>query len=108
MSTLFERYGILRKLHVNTNFGRCSIFACFITTLAGIYAIYDNGKSYNNHFSTISSAMQSPGVASLFASRPASARNLQHKIAKTKILLQKVGGVERFRTETDYVALDVV
>jgi hypothetical protein len=93
---------------VNTDFDRCSIFACLITTVAGIYAIYANGESYNNHFSTISSAVQSPGVAALFASRPASARDLQQKIAKTKIQLHKARGVERFRTQNDYVALDVV
>ncbi|PVI01566.1 hypothetical protein DM02DRAFT_613589 [Periconia macrospinosa] len=84
----------------------CSILACLLATIAGCCAIYTNGESYDNHFSTISRAVQSPDIALLFneSESPASAttsgaRWKEDVVARTRIRLHVSNKTERFRIE---------
>ncbi|CAI6331975.1 unnamed protein product [Periconia digitata] len=84
----------------------CTISACLISITAGMYAIYMNGQSYDNKFSSISQAMQGPCIVDLFNSQTASGAN-DRKIcvANTKIRLDVSETTQRFRTHLRHVGL---
>lgn len=73
-----------------------------------MYAICTNGEAHDNRFSSISKAMQSPDVAALFKTRTTNISIPAEMVAKSKIRLQKDGDAVEFRTDTEFVALEVV
>lgn len=96
---------MLRLMRILTS-SRCSLLACLITILAGAYAFWDSGESRDTQFSSIGRAMQSSDIAALFAQESTYSRDLQRKVASTKIQLHRDGRLERFRVSSDSVRLN--
>ncbi|KAM3069612.1 hypothetical protein ACMFMF_008826 [Clarireedia jacksonii] len=75
----------------------CSIIACLATVLVGAYALYSNGESHDNNFSTVSNAVQNPNIASLFILNSSNPKLIKRRITSAKIqLIREYEGVERF------------
>ncbi|PVH94820.1 hypothetical protein DM02DRAFT_675910 [Periconia macrospinosa] len=83
----------------------CSIVSTLIAVIAGIYAIYVNGESYDNRFLSHSKVMQSPDVVALLRSRTTDTPSTMDRIGKSKIRLHKSGDVVEFRIDKESTAL---